>query len=121
MLLTKWSEIIRTTNQCVVNMVPKVDKRVVQSIISRLLAHNNKSGHFGYTDIECAIENDNEELAKAVYAVADGCVDYLVNEILDEDAEQQLREAVCAIAKIGIHLTYKAIDSQIEINNMNDA
>jgi hypothetical protein len=102
-------------------MVPKVDKRVVQSIISRLLAHNNKSGHFGYRDIECAIENDNEELVKAVYAVTDGCADYLFSEISDEDdEEQQLKEAVCAIAKIGIHLTYKAIDSQIEINKMND-
>jgi hypothetical protein len=98
----------------------KVDKRVVQSIISRLLAHNNKSGHFGYKDIECAIEKDNEELAIAVYAIADGCADYLVNEMSGENIEQQLKEAVCAIAKIGIHLTYKAIDSQIEINKMND-
>tara|TARA_R110002110_G_scaffold63394_2_gene176363 strand:+ start:1041 stop:1349 length:309 start_codon:yes stop_codon:yes gene_type:complete len=101
-------------------MIPKIDKRVMQSIMSRLLIHNNKSGQFGYEDIECTIDDDNEELAEVAYVIMDSCIDYLIESLLEDGTEEQIKDAIYSITKIGIHFTYKSINSQIEINEMNN-
>ena len=91
--------------------IPKVKAETIESIIQEVYAKNKT---FGVREFQSNICRENSEFFLVMESFIEALADYMVEEAGDGDKGDQL----CAVSKIAYHLVYKAIEKQMEIDEM---
>ena len=92
--------------------IPKVKTETVESIIQEVYA---KHKTFGVEEFRSNISRKNPEFFLVMESFIEALADYMVEEW---DGDEGKGDQLCAVSKIAYHLAYKAIEKQMEIDEM---
>ena len=92
--------------------IPKIKSETVESIIQEVYA---KHKTFGVREFQSNIGRKNPEFFLVMESFIEALADYMVEEW---DGDEDTGDQLCAVSKIAYHLAYKAIEKQMEIDEM---
>ena len=92
-------------------MIPKVHIETVNSIVEEVFTKNKSIGVKEF-DSEQML-TINQDMAISIFSLMESIADNF-------STSKQSNEELCCIAKIAAHLTYKSIETPLEINAMED-
>ena len=90
----------------------KSKTETVESIIQEVYA---KHKTFGVEEFRSNISRKNPEFFLVMESFIEALADYMVEEW---DGDEGKGDQLCAVSKIAYHLAYKAIEKQMEIDEM---